>query len=150
MKKLIIILCISFLLSDSHGHDFSCGTINYQNRNFDRMEYAYPEYIDSEHFRVHFTSEAADSFFWNDSWMTHQSNIVYATTLLNQAEYAYLVYENNGWAMPSVDCDDTITDILNSDHCNHNKNQPSSFSSSASATMILNPLHAHSVALCHN
>ena len=119
MKKLIIILCISFLLADSHGHDFKCGTINHQNRNFERMEYTYPEYIDSEHFRVHFTSEAADSFFWNDSWMTHQSNITYATTLINQAEYAYSIYENNGWEMPPEDCDDTIEDISDPNHCNN-------------------------------
>jgi hypothetical protein len=119
MKQLNIILCISFLLSNYHENDSWCGTINQQHRDFERMEYAYPEYIDSEHFRVHFTSEAADSFYWNDSWMTHQSNIVYATTLLNQAEYAYLVYENDGWEMPPVDCDDSITDILDSDHCNN-------------------------------
>ena len=94
MNKLIIILLISSLLSNDFHYD--CGTVHQDNRNFERIEYLYPEYIDSEHFRVHFTSEPADSFYWNDSWMTHQSNITYATTLLNQAEYAYEVYENHG------------------------------------------------------
>ena len=119
MKKIIIILCLSFILCDHDEHNFLCGTANQEYRNFERMEYTYPEYIDSEHFRIHFTSAAVDSFFWNDAWMTHESNIVYVTTLLNQAEYAYSVYQNNGWQMPPEDCDESIIDILDPNHCSN-------------------------------
>ena len=94
MKKITIIL---FLSSFFASHDFVCGTINQGQRDFQRIEYAYPQFIEGDHFRVHFTTEASDSMYWNDSWMTHQSNIVYATTVLEQSEFAYSSYQNNGW-----------------------------------------------------
>ena len=51
--------------------------------------------------------------------MTHESNATYATTVLNQAEYAYTIYENDGWEMPPEDCDETIVDTSNSSHCSN-------------------------------
>ncbi len=82
-----ILIFSSLLISNENNHHWY--SLNHSNtRNFERMEYTFPESIDSEHFRVHFTSQPADSFFWNESWQTHQSNINYATTLINELEYA--------------------------------------------------------------
>ena len=114
MKKIKIILFISTLFAN---HDFICGTINQDQRDFQRMEYTYPQFIEGDHFRVHFTTETSDSMYWNDSWMTHQSNIVYATTVLEQSEFAYSTYESNGWEMPPPDCDESILDTTNPNHC---------------------------------
>ena len=61
-------------------------------RDFERFQFTFPQFIDSTHIRVHFTTEAVDSIFFNDVWFTHQSNLMYATTVLEQAEYAYSVY----------------------------------------------------------
>ena len=116
MKKIILILIISFVFFEYGFGSFWCGTMNH-NRNFERFEYASPQFIESAHFRVHFTAESADSTFWNDSWMTHQSNYQYAQTVLEQLEYAYAIYENHGWSMPPEDCDESITDINNDYHC---------------------------------
>ena len=110
-----ILYMLSFLFAN---HDW-CGTPHQDQRDFDRIEYMYPQFIESSHFRVHFTLEDADSSYWNDQWMTHQSTIEYATTVLEQAEFAYSIYENSGWQMPPLDCDESIIDIDDLDHCNN-------------------------------
>ena len=111
-----ILIFSSLLISNENNHHW-CSLNHSNTRNFERMEYTFPESIDSEHFRVHFTSQPADSFFWNESWQTHQSNINYATTLINELEYAYSIYENTGWHMPPPDCDNSISDINNPNNC---------------------------------
>ena len=50
-------------------------------------------------------------------WFTHQSNLVYATTVLEKVEYSYSVFESKGWQMPPPDCDESISDINNPQHC---------------------------------
>ena len=54
--NLILILFLSLVFAD----DDWCGTVHQYERDFDRIEYIYPQFIDSTHFRVHFTLEAAD------------------------------------------------------------------------------------------
>ena len=115
MTYLLLILSLSFAFAD----DDWCGTVHQYERDFERIEYIYPQFIESTHFRVHFTLEAADSLYWNDQWMTHQSTDAYAVTVLEQAEFTYSIYENNGWEMPPEDCDDSIVDITNPNHCNN-------------------------------
>ena len=90
-----------------------------QERDFERFEYISAQFIDSTHYRVHFTTEPADSFYWNNTWMTHKSTIQYATTVLEQAEFTYSVFEDDGWEMPPQDCDDSISDTNNPNHCNN-------------------------------
>ena len=119
MIKFIIILLMTNVFANHNSHENWCGTINQHQRNFERFEYIYPQFIDSEHFRVHFTTEPADSFYWNDMWMTHQSTIEYATTLLEQSEFAYSIYKNGGWQMPPKDCNESISNIEDSNHCNN-------------------------------
>ena len=116
MKKILFIVIIfyNFIFSSDW-----CGTAHQNVRDFERFEYTFPQFIDSTHYRVHFTVEPADSFYWNNSWMTHQSTIDYATTLLEQAEFSYLMYEEAGWQMPPPDCDESIVDINNPYHCNN-------------------------------
>ena len=115
MKKIIFILILSFAFGDSPW----CGTVNHEHRNFERIEYTFPQIMDSTHFRVHFTLDAVDSTFWNDSWMTHQSTNEYATTVLEQLEFTYSIYQELGWSMPPIDCDESITDINNNQHCSN-------------------------------
>ena len=105
------------LMNFGFSENFWCGTPDLNNRDFGRIEYTYPEFFDSLHYRVHFTLEPADSFYWNNMWMTHQSTTDYAQTVLEQAEYAYAQYENDGWQMPPADCDENIDDINNPYHC---------------------------------
>ena len=122
MKKITFILLIfisSFIFPDSNLSHSWCGSTIQHERDFERFEYSFPQFIDSTHYRVHFTVEPIDSFYWNDSWMTHQSTLEYATTVLEQAEFTYSVYENNGWEMPPEDCDQSITDTLDVNHCNN-------------------------------
>jgi len=105
-----------FIFTEDTTH--SC-IINFNNRDFERFQFTYPQFIDGPHIRVHFTTEAVDSIFFNNNWFTHQSNLVYATTVLEEAEYAYSVYENESWQMPPPDCDESITDINNTEHCTY-------------------------------
>ena len=119
MRYIYLLLILSTIFANYDSHDSWCGTIHQGQRDFERFEYMYPQFIDGDHFRVHFTTEASDSLYWNDTWMTHQSTIVYATTVLEQSEFAYSVYENNDWEMPPIDCDESITDITNPGHCNN-------------------------------
>ncbi len=113
-KIILFLIVIQFIFAEDITD--SC-IIDSNNRNFDRFQYTYPQFIDGPHIRVHFTTEAVDSFFFNNSWFTHQSNLVYATTVLDQVEYSYSVYEDEGWQMPPPDCDESITDVNNSNHC---------------------------------
>ena len=113
-KIIFSIVVIQFLYAEDIVDSCITDSIN---RNFDRFQYTYPQFIDGPHVRVHFTTEAVDSFFFNNTWFTHQSNLVYATTVLDQVEYSYSVYEDEGWQMPPPDCDESITDINNSYHC---------------------------------
>ena len=119
MRYIYLLLILSAIFANYDSHDSWCGTIHQGQRDFERFEYMYPQFIESDHFRVHFTTEASDSLYWNDTWMTHQSTIVYATTVLEQSEFAYSVYENNDWEMPPIDCDESIADITNPGHCNN-------------------------------
>ena len=122
MKKIVFIflttIC-SIIFSNTNVSHSWCGITELQERDFDRFEYLYPQYMDSTHYRVHFTTEPADSFFWNNAWMTHESTIEYAITVLEQAEFTYSVFENDGWEMPPLDCDDSILDTNNPNHCNN-------------------------------
>ena len=122
MKKIIFIFLTTTWAIVFSNTDFShtwCGITQLQERDFDRFEYLYPQSIDSTHYRVHFTTEPADSFYWNNTWMTHESTIEYAITVLEQAEFAYSVFEDDGWEMPPQDCDDSILDMSNPNHCNN-------------------------------
>mgnify|MGYP003322433396 CR=1 FL=1 len=105
------------LVTNSNFENSWCGTNSVHNRDFERFEYTFPQFIDSTHYRVHFTTEPADSFYWNDTWMTHESTIEYAMTVLEQAEFTYSVFEDDGWEMPPEDCDDSILDMSNPNHC---------------------------------
>ena len=66
MKKIIFKFLISIWSIVFSNTDFSypwCGTTQLQERDFERFEYLYPQFIDSTHYRVHFTTEPADSFY---------------------------------------------------------------------------------------
>ena len=122
MKKIIFIFLTTIWSIVFSNTDFShswCGTTQLQERDFERFEYLYPQFIDSTHYRVHFTTEPADSFYWNNTWMTHESTIEYVTTVLEQAEFTYSIFEDDGWEMPPQDCDDSILDTSDPNHCNN-------------------------------
>ena len=63
MKKIIFIFLItiwSIVFPNPNLSHSWCGTTQLQERDFERFEYLYPQFIDSTHFRVHFTTEPAD------------------------------------------------------------------------------------------
>ena len=82
-----------------------------------RNSFTFPESIESENFKVHFTTSDADSQFVNNQWMSLQSNLGYAESILSHAESALTKYLDQGWENVPPDCDETVADYDSPQHC---------------------------------
>lgn len=115
MKYLIIILSCTFLFSEDEIYQ-SC--IAEQNR-VHRIEFLFPEIIESEHFIIHFTQSELDTQLTNGVWDSPKVSTSYAQSISDLLEPTLETYLNQGWEMPPPDCDESIEDINASNHCIH-------------------------------
>jgi len=84
-----------------------------------RNSFTFPESIESENFKVHFTTSDADSQLVNNQWMSLQSNLGYAESILSHAESALTKYLDQGWENVPPDCDESVADVDSPHHCNN-------------------------------
>ena len=115
MNKIATIL-LCFCASFIYPEDTSC-IVDFNNREISRNIYTYPESIESEHFKIHFTVSDADSQLVNNQLMSLQSNFGYAQSIIDLLEFAMSKYMQDGWISPPPDCNDEITDINALNHC---------------------------------
>ena len=111
----MIFILISMLYSNVHT---SCIVPN-SNRDINRQVYLFPETIESEHFKIHFTVYDQDFQNVNGQNYSLESNFGYAQSLIDLAEYSLEKYIGDGWELPPPDCDESITDINSLDHCSN-------------------------------
>ena len=111
----VIVIFISMLYSNVHT---SCIVPN-SNRDINRQVYLFPETIESEHFKIHFTVYDQDFQNVNGQNYSLESNFGYAQSLIDLAEYSLEKYISDGWELPPPDCDESITDIDSLEHCSN-------------------------------
>jgi len=87
------------------------------SRDINRTVYTYPEYIESENFKIHFTTSDVDLQFVNGQWFNLQSSVSYAQSIINHAESSLAKFLSQGWERPPPDCDETITNTESPSHC---------------------------------
>ena len=118
MKKensniLIFILLVQLLLPISHSDSCVAGF----DRDIERNQFTFPEFVQGENFIVHFTSSDVDSQFVNGQWLNLQCNEGYAQSVLEHAESALSVFLEDGWEDVPPDCDESIQDLNSPNHC---------------------------------
>ena len=116
LRSLIIATFVSTLLPDAREH--LC-IIDPGTREINRTEYTYPESIESENFKIHFTTSDTDSQFVNGQWFNLQSSQSYAQSIIDHAEAALSAYMEQGWINLPPDCDESINDIDSPGHCSN-------------------------------
>tara|TARA_Y100001970_G_scaffold293920_1_gene444629 strand:- start:11807 stop:13327 length:1521 start_codon:yes stop_codon:yes gene_type:complete len=114
--KSIFFLVIYFQLVWSNLDGHSC-IASIGDRDISRNDYTYPESIESEHFKIHFTISDVDSQFVNNQWMSLQSNLTYAQSIIDLLEFSMEKYMHDGWISPPPDCDESIVDLEHPSHC---------------------------------
>jgi len=87
------------------------------NRDIYRNIFTYPESIESENFKIHFTTSTVDSQLVNNQMMSLQSNFGYAQSIIELLEYSLDKYLDDGWIPPPPDCDEEIINIDSPNHC---------------------------------
>ncbi len=115
MYKILVILlflCMNLIYSNNH----SC-IVDINSRDIYRNIYTFPESIESENFKIHFTTSIVDSQLVNNQMMSLQSNFGYAQSIIDLLEYSLEKYLDDGWVMPPPDCDEDIIDINSPNHC---------------------------------
>ncbi len=115
MKYLIIILSFSILFTNEILDNLCIVDIN----RVHRIEFLFPEIIESEHFIIHFTQSELDTQLINGVWDSPNVSISYAQSISDLLEPTLETYLNQGWEMPPPDCDESIDDINLSNHCIH-------------------------------
>ena len=118
MKKensnfLILMFFMQFLFPFNHGESCIAGF----DRDIERNQFTFPEFVQSENFIVHFTSSDVDSQFVNGQWLNLQCNEGYALSVLNHAESALSEFLDDGWEDIPPDCDESIQDVNSPEHC---------------------------------
>ena len=118
MKKqnlniLNFILFMQLLLPISHSDSCIAGF----NRDIERNQFTFPEFVQGENFIVHYTSSDVDSQFVNGQWLNLQCNEGYAQSVLEHAESALSIFLENGWEDIPPDCDESIQDLNSPNHC---------------------------------
>ena len=114
--KSIFFLVIYFQLAWPNLSGHSC-IASIGDRDIYRNNYTYPESIESEHFKIHFTVSDIDSQFVNNQWMSLESNFSYAQSIIDLLEFSMDKYMHDGWISPPPDCDDSIIDLEHPNHC---------------------------------
>jgi len=99
-----------------YSNDISC-IVDINRRDIYRNIYTFPESIESENFKIHFTTSTVDSQLVNNQMMSLQSNFGYAQSIIDLLEYSLEKYLDDGWISPPPDCNENITDINSPDHC---------------------------------
>ena len=118
MKKqnlniLNFILFMQLLLPISHSDSCIAGF----DRDIERNQFTFPEFVQGENFIVHYTSSDVDSQFVNGQWLNLQCNEGYAQSVLEHAESALSIFLENGWEDIPPDCDESIQDLNSPNHC---------------------------------
>jgi hypothetical protein len=114
MKNYILLFTIQCILANPLTNCVK----DSQDRTY-RFQFTYPETIQTEHFKIHYTTATADSQFINGNWLNLQCNNSYAESVINLAEYSLDIFMNKGWEMMPPDCDESITDESSPNHCNN-------------------------------
>lgn len=112
ISSIIIFIFINFIYSE-----YVPCIVDSNARDIYRNVYTYPESIESEHFKIHFTVSDVDSQFVNNQWMSLESNFGYAQSIIDLLEISMTKYIEDGWILPPPDCDENITDVSSSNHC---------------------------------
>ena len=116
-NKLILLILFFQLIFPLQLGDSCISEID--NREIYRNQFTFHETIESEHFVIHFTTSSIDSQFVNGEWYSLESNYGYAQSILDHAESALDIYLQTGWESPPPDCDESISDLNSSAHCNN-------------------------------
>ncbi|MBT6870666.1 MAG: hypothetical protein HOA66_04330 [Candidatus Marinimicrobia bacterium] len=115
MYRIAIIILISAQFIQAERLPLSCILEN--TRDYNRVIFSQHEVIDSTHFRVHFTIAEDDSINHQGEWLNPQTNVTYAESVLIEFEYSAIILQQRGWTLPPPDCDESITDELDANHC---------------------------------
>ena len=107
-----IFFSVGLLMSKDIG---KCIRLN-DSKTF-RNNFTQHESIEGDNFKVHFTTSSVDSQYVNNQWMSLESNLGYAESILHHAESALLKYLAQGWENVPPDCDESISNLDSPGHC---------------------------------
>jgi len=116
MSKAIIVFAI---LSLTYSQDISRLSCIQELNRVERVNYIYPEVLESNHFILHYTVSEQDSQLVNGNWSCPNVSHSYAQSISDLLEFTLQIYLSQGWEMPPPDCDESIEDINSLNHCNH-------------------------------
>jgi hypothetical protein len=115
MKYLIVIFSFSILFANEILDNLCIADIN----RVHRIEYLFPEEIESEHFIIHYTESELDTQLTNGVWMSPNVSTNYAQSISDLLEPTFETFLSKGWEMPPPDCNESIEDTNSSNHCIH-------------------------------